>query len=95
MLIFSNNFEKVNFNTFYQYTMTKSMDTHCNTQYISHITNITLQLESCNVPTTDRCNDIFEVCNGWFTRFQDDIVKEEQIIHQNDSPSNTITNAKY
>ena len=27
--------------------------------------------------------------------FQDDIVKEEKFTCQNDSPSNTITNAKY
>ena len=39
--IFSNDFEKEILNTFCHYTMTKSMDTYCNTQYIAHIINIT------------------------------------------------------
>ena len=39
--IFSNDFVKDILNTFCHYTMTKSMDTYYNTQYITNIINIT------------------------------------------------------
>ena len=62
--IFSNDFEKEILNTFCHYTMTKSMDTYCNTQYIAHIINITtshITVGMMHLPPTDHCNDIFEV----------------------------------
>ena len=61
---YSNYTEKEILNTLCHYTMTKSMDTYCNTQYITHIINITtshITVGMMHLPPTDHCNDIFEV----------------------------------